>query len=141
MWLRYVQVKKAKVLYKKEGVTMEGQMNKVTILTRRDKFEELRIALLETGIEGMTVMDVEGCGVQHGMELLIRGVKKQVHLLPKIKVEIVVSTVPVEAVIRAAKEVLFTGEIGDGKIFVSEIKQVVRIRTGERNEAALTNNE
>jgi nitrogen regulatory protein P-II 1 len=119
---------------------MSSQMTKITIITRREKFEELRVALLEIGVQGMTLTEVEGCGVQHGLELQIRGVKKQVHLLPKIKLEIVVSTVPVEAVIKAAKDVLRTGKIGDGKIFVSEIKEVIRVRTGERNEEALTNN-
>ncbi len=119
---------------------MAIQMNKVTIITRREKFEQLRVGLLEIGVQGMTVTEVEGCGVQNGVELSIRGVKKKVYLLPKVKVEIVVSTVPVQSVIKVAKDVLYTGEIGDGKIFVSEIKEVVRIRTGERNEEALTNN-
>ena len=118
---------------------MGFKMSKVTIITRPEKFEELRIALLEIGVQGMTVTEVEGCGTQNGLELQIRGVKKKLHLLPKIKVDIVVSTVPVESVIEAATRVLYTGKIGDGKIFVSDIKQVVRIRTGERDEAALTN--
>lgn len=118
---------------------MAIQMSKVTIITRREKFEELRIKLFEIGVEGMTVTEVEGCGVQKGIDLMIRGVKKHIHLLPKIKVDIVVSTVPVQSIIDVATKVLHTGDIGDGKIFVSEIKEVVRIRTGERNEAALTN--
>ena len=118
---------------------MACQMSKVSIITRPEKFEELRIALLEIGVQGLTVTDVEGCGVQNGKELIIKGVKRQQHLLPKIKVDIVVSTVPVESVIEAASRVLRTGKIGDGKIFISDIKQVVRIRTGERNEDALTN--
>jgi nitrogen regulatory protein PII len=119
---------------------MAVQMSKVTIITRPEKFEELRIKLFEIGIEGMTVMEVEGCGVQKGIELIIRGVKKQLYLVPKIKIEIVVSTVPVQDIVDVAMKVLNTGEIGDGKIFVTEIKEVVRIRTGEKNEEALTNN-
>jgi len=119
---------------------MAIKMSKVTIITRREKFEELRIKLFEIGVEGMTVTEVEGCGVQKGMDLLIRGVKKHIYLLPKVKVDIVVSTVPVQDIIEVAVKVLDTGEIGDGKIFVSEIKEVVRIRTGQRDEAALSNN-
>lgn len=118
---------------------MAATMSKVTIITRPEKFEDLRKKLFEIGVEGMTVSEVEGCGTQKGVELQIRGVKKQQYLLPKVKVDIVVSTVPVEKIIDLATDVLGTGEIGDGKIFVSDIKEVVRIRTGERNEAALTN--
>lgn len=118
---------------------MAAKMSKVSIITRPEKFEELRKKLFEIGVEGMTVTKVEGCGTQKGIELLIRGVKKQQYLLPKIKVDIVVSIVPVQQIINLASDVLHTGEIGDGKIFVSDIKEVVRIRTGERNEEALIN--
>lgn len=117
----------------------EEKMYKVTIITRKSKFEELREALLGIGVQGMTVSDVEGCGTQQGKVMQIRGVKKQVHLLPKLKMDIVVCTVPVQQVIDTASQVLRTGDIGDGKIFVSEIKHVVRIRTGDVDKEALKN--
>lgn len=120
---------------------MADTMTKITIITRREKFEELRVALLDIGVKGMTVTEVEGCGVQNGIEEIFRGVKKTIHLLPKVKVEIVVCTVPVDDVIAVAKKVLYTGEIGDGKIFVSEMQKVVRIRTGEEDKEALSNND
>lgn len=118
---------------------MADTMSRVTIICKKEKFDELRVALLEIGIQGMTVTEVHGCGVQQGKVMQIRGVKKEVHLLPKIKIDIVVCTVPVEKVIETANKVLRTGQIGDGKIFVSEIKQVVRIRTNERDKDALRN--
>lgn len=118
---------------------MADKMYKVTIISKSEKFEELREALLEIGVQGMTVTEVHGCGTQKGKVMQIRGVKKEVHLLTKIKIDIVVCTVPVEKVIETASKVLYTGEVGDGKIFVSEIKQVVRIRTNERDKEALTN--
>ena len=118
---------------------MEDAMYKVTVMFRAEKFEELRSALLEIGVQGMTVTEVQGCGVQKGKVLQIRGVKKELHLLPKLKIDIVVCTVPVETVINTINKVLKTGEIGDGKIFVSQIKEVVRIRTNERNKEALRN--
>lgn len=120
---------------------MADTMTKITIITRREKFEDLRTALLDIGVKGMTVTEVEGCGVQSGIEEIFRGVKKTVHLIPKIKVEIVVCTVPVDDVIAVAKKVLHTGEIGDGKIFVSEIQKVVRIRTGDEDKEALRNSD
>lgn len=118
---------------------MADQMSKVTIVTRREKFEELREALLQIGVMGMTVTEVRGCGVQSGKEIVVRGVKKQIHLIEKIKVDIVVCTVPVDKVVAVAKKVLQTGKIGDGKIFVSDIKRVIRIRTGEEDKIALNN--
>ncbi len=118
---------------------MADQMSKVTIITRREKFQELREEMLKIGIMGMTLTEVRGCGIQSGKEIIVRGVKKQVHLLDKIKVDIVVCTVPVDDVIEVAKKVLRTGQIGDGKIFVSDIKRVVRIRTGEEDKIALSN--
>lgn len=118
---------------------MADTMSRVTIICKKEKFDELRVALLEIGIQGMTVTEVHGCGVQQGKVMQIRGVKKEVHLLPKIKIDIVVCTVPVEKVVETANKVLRTGQIGDGKIFVSEIKQVVRIRTNERDKDALRN--
>ncbi len=112
-------------------------MNKVTIITRGDKFEELRKAMLEIGVTGMTVSDVAGCGTQKGLTKIVGGITKKVYLISKIKVEIVVCSVPVEKVIEVAKRVLESDSIGAGKIFVSPISRVVRIRTGEVDAAAL----
>lgn len=112
-------------------------MTKVSIITRGEKFEELRKKMCEIGVTGMTVSHVEGCGRQHGIMKVFEGVKKRIYVSPKIKVDIVVCSVPVEEVIRVAQEVLFTGKIGDGKIFTSRIDHVVRIRTNERDKDAL----
>lgn len=114
-----------------------AKMTKVTIVTRGERFGELRRKLLEVGVSGMTVTNVSGCGVQKGTTKLIEGLTKKVHLVSKIKVEIVVCAVPVDDVVRVAREVLNTGAIGDGKIFVSAIDRVVRVRTGEEDALAL----
>lgn len=117
------------------------KITKIDIITRKNKFEELRRALNEIGVEGMTVTQVLGCGVQKGNPQYYRGVAVEGKLLPKVKVEIVVCTVPVEKVIETAEKVLRTGEIGDGKIFVYDVQEVVKIRTGERGKEALSNRE
>ncbi|MCI5700458.1 MAG: P-II family nitrogen regulator [Lachnospiraceae bacterium] len=91
----------------------------------------------ELGVTGMTVTQVMGCGVQKGAGEMYRGAEIDATLLPKVKLEVVVSKIPVDAVIEAAKKVLYTGHIGDGKIFVYNVDKVVKIRTGEENEAAL----
>ena len=117
------------------------ELSRVEIIASEAKIGELKDSLSRFGITGMTVTEVEGCGVQSGIEEIFRGVKKTVHLIPKIKVEIVVCTVPVDDVIAVAKKVLHTGEIGDGKIFVSEIQKVVRIRTGDEDKEALRNSD
>lgn len=116
---------------------MSKEMTKVTIVTRREKFDELRKKMKEIGVTGMTVTQVEGSGVQHGIKEVISGVIKRSYLSPKIKVEIVVCAVPVDEVIRVAAEVLKTGNVGDGKIFTTPITHVVRIRTEEWDENAL----
>lgn len=118
---------------------MNEILDRVTIITRREKEEELRRALKEIGIDGMTVTNVEGCGVQRAEVRYYRGVKSEVRLLPKVMFEVVVSESIVDKIIAKAKEVLHTGKIGDGKIFVSDIKRVVRIRTGEEDKIALSN--
>ena len=112
---------------------------KVEIITRKEKFNELKEALNESGVEGMTVYDVQGCGVQKGIVTYYRGVRTEVQLIPKIKVDIVVSEVPYEKVLETAERVLKTGTVGDGKIFVSEICEALRIRTGERGADAIRN--
>lgn len=113
------------------------QMWKVTIVTRQDKFNELKAALNKIEVTGMTVSNVLGCGIQKGAAEKYRGVPLDFILLPKVKVEVVVSKIPVETVIAAAKAALYTGHIGDGKIFVYAVDSVVKVRTGEVGYAAL----
>lgn len=116
---------------------MEDKITKIDIITRKDKFEVLKEAMNEIGVTGMTVTQVLGCGVQKGDTQYYRGVPMEMKLLPKIKVEIVVCEVPVDLVVKTAQKVLKTGEIGDGKIFVYELANAIKIRTGEEGKAAL----
>ncbi len=113
--------------------------HKVVIITRQNKFEKLKSAMNAIGVTGMTVSNVMGCGMQKGASEYYRGAPVEINLLPKIKVETVISKVPVDTVIDAARKVLYTGHIGDGKIFVSDISGVVKIRTGETGVDALQN--
>ncbi|MBB6216211.1 nitrogen regulatory protein P-II 1 [Anaerosolibacter carboniphilus] len=115
------------------------KITKVEIITRPNKFEELKDALNKIGVMGMTVTNVMGCGVQKGQTGNYRGVAYTPELLPKIKVETVICEVPVELVVETAKKVLYTGKIGDGKIFIYEIANVVRIRNGDEGKVALNN--
>ena len=115
----------------------EAKMTKVSILTKQSKFEDLKTALAEIGVTGLTVTQVLGCGVQKGASEYYRGVKVDMDLLPKVKVEVVVSKVPVSEVVAAARKALYTGHIGDGKIFVYDVEDVVRVRTGESGYEAL----
>ena len=121
----------------KESSAAGAKLSKVVILTKQSKFEELKQALNAIGVTGLTVTQVLGCGVQKGAGEYYRGVKLDMDLLPKVKVEVVVSKVPVTEVVEAARKALYTGHIGDGKIFVAELQRVIRIRTGEADEAAL----
>lgn len=114
-----------------------AKLSKVVILTKQSKFEELKKALGEIGVTGLTVTQVLGCGVQKGAGEYYRGVKVDMDLLPKVKVEVVVSKVPVSEVIETARKALYTGHIGDGKIFVYDVEDVVRVRTGESGYDAL----
>jgi len=116
---------------------MDGRMTKIEIIMNPGKFDELKEALNNIGINGMTVSNVLGCGLQKGHKEYYRGVAVDINLLPKLKVEIVVSEIPVESVIEATTKVLKTGHIGDGKIFVYEVAESVRISTGERGAAAI----
>ena len=113
------------------------KMTKVDIITRPEQLENLKEAMNEIGITGMTVSHVLGCGIQKGSTHMYRGVPYEINLLPKIKFEIVVCEVPVELVVETAKKVLKTGEVGDGKIFVYPVENVVKIRTGEEGVKAL----
>ncbi len=110
---------------------------KVQIITKQSKFEALKTAMNEIGITGMTVTQVLGYGLQKGKTEFYRGVETETNLLPKVQVEIVVSKVPVRTVIETAKKVLYTGNIGDGKIFVYDVENVVKVRTGEEGYDAL----
>ncbi|MCQ2453708.1 MAG: ammonium transporter [Clostridia bacterium] len=112
-------------------------IHKVVIIAQLSRYDKLRTAMNELGVTGMTVTQVMGCGVQKGAGERYRGVEMDVTLLPKVKVEVVVSSIPVEKVIETAKKALYTGHIGDGKIFVYGVERVVKVRTGEENFAAL----
>lgn len=116
---------------------MDYKISKIEIITKKDKFEEFKAAMNRIGVTGMTVSNVMGCGMQKGSIQYYRGIPVEEKLLPKIKIEIVVCEVPVESVIKEAEAILRTGEIGDGKIFVYEVKDAVKIRTGERGIDAL----
>ena len=124
---------------KKKKEVAEGavKMSKISIICRQSKFEDLKEALNAIGVSGITVTSVLGCGAQKGTAEYYRGVPVEFTLLPKTKVEVVVSAVPVEKVVDAAKEALYTGHIGDGKIFVYDVEEVVKVRTGESGFDAL----
>ncbi len=117
------------------------KITKVDIITKQSMFEALKHAMNEIGVTGMTVTQVLGCGVQKGRTEYYRGVEHEINLLPKVEVEIVVSKVPVRTVIETAKKVLYTGNIGDGKIFVYNVENVVKVRTGEEGYDALQDEE
>ncbi|MDY2699226.1 MAG: ammonium transporter [Lachnospiraceae bacterium] len=110
---------------------------KVVVISKLSRYDHLKKAMNDLGVTGMTVTQVMGCGVQKGAGEMYRGVELDATLLPKVKVEVVVSKIPVEAVIEAAKKALYTGHIGDGKIFVYNVDKVVKVRTGEEDFAAL----
>lgn len=110
---------------------------KVVIIAKLSRYDKLRRAMNDLGVTGMTVTQVMGCGIQKGAGEKYRGAELDATLLPKVKVEVVVSKIPVEAVIETAKKTLYTGRIGDGKIFVYDVAQVVKVRTGETGTEAL----
>ena len=119
-----------------DGVYDTG-MHKVSIICRLSRFDALKNALNTLGVTGITMTQVMGCGLQKGAGEKYRGVEVDVNLIPKVKVEVVVSKIPVDSVIEAAKKALYTGHIGDGKIFVYNVTRVVKVRTGEEDYAAL----
>ncbi|MCI8787766.1 MAG: ammonium transporter [Lachnospiraceae bacterium] len=112
-------------------------MYKVAIIAKLSRYDKLKKAMNDLGVTGMTVTQVMGCGIQKGAGERYRGVEMDATLLPKVKVEVVVSKIPVETVVEAAKKALYTGHIGDGKIFVYNVDRVIKIRTGEEDFAAL----
>ncbi len=113
------------------------KFTKIEIICKESRFEALKAAMMKLGITGMTVSHVLGCGIQKGKPEYYRGVQVEANLLPKVQVDIVVSKVPVRSVIETVKKVLYTGHIGDGKIFVYDVENVVKVRTGEEGFDAL----
>jgi len=122
------------VVYAKNS---ENKYTRISIVCKQGKFEKLKAALSDIGVTGFTVTQVLGCGTQKGAGEMYRGVPVEATLLPKVKVEVVVSKVPVETVVEAARKALYTGHIGDGKIFVYDVEDVIRVRTGESGYDAL----
>ena len=114
-----------------------AKITNVVIITSQNKFEVLKIALDKIGITGMTVTQVLGCGMQKGGLEYYRGVPMQSTLLPKVKTEIVVCKVPVELLVKTVKEAIYTGKVGDGKIFIYDVENVIKVRTGEEGYDAL----
>jgi len=113
------------------------KMTNMVIIFNQSKFETLKSAMNAIGITGITVSQVLGCGMQKGHKEFYRGVPMDINLLPKVKVEIVICKVPVREAIEAAKKALYTGNIGDGKIFLYDVENVVKVRTGEEGYDAL----
>lgn len=113
------------------------KLTKIEIITRSNKLEELKEALNGIGVQGMTVSQVYGCGLQKGHKEVYRGREYAINLLPQVKVETVVCEIPVETVLETAQKVLKTGKVGDGKIFIFDLENAVRIRTGESGDLAI----
>ena len=136
-----VAVEKAVPVTKVTTEDDEHKLTKIVIVTKQSKFEVLKEALGAIGVSGMTVTNVIGCGIQKGAAEYYRGAEVDMTLLPKIKMEVVVSKVPVEAVVETVKKVLYTGHIGDGKIFVYDVENVIKVRTGAEGFDALQDDE
>ena len=130
-------VKNASVKVVTAPVSLDTGIHKVVIIAKLSRYDYLKKAMNDLGVTGMTVTQVMGCGIQKGAGEKYRGVEMDATLLPKVKVEVVVSKIPVADVVEAAKKALYTGHIGDGKIFVYNVDKVVKIRTGEEDYAAL----
>ncbi|MCP8968263.1 P-II family nitrogen regulator [Ectobacillus ponti] len=120
---------------------MSDKLTKIEIITRPTKFDELKAELAKIGVSGITVSNVLGCGLQKGLTQIYRGTARQIDMHERIKIEIVVCKVPVQSVVDVAKRVLRTGKPGDGKIFIYEIANAIKIRTGEEGCDALQNDE
>lgn len=121
----------------KQTSATDTDIHKVVIITRLSRYDKIKNALNELGVTGMTVTQVMGCGIQKGSGEMYRGVEVDATLLPKVKIEVVVSKISVDSVVDTAKKTLYTGHIGDGKIFVYSVDRVVKVRTGEEDFAAL----
>jgi Amt family ammonium transporter len=124
-----------------QEATGKPKLTKIVIIAKQSRFENLKQAMNAIEVTGMTVTNVLGCGIQKGATEFYRGVPMEMNLLPKVQVEIVVSKVPVETVVEEARKALYTGEIGDGKIFVYDVENVVKVRTGEVGYDALQGEE
>ena len=143
--LGVAEYEQASEFQKDTAVSVESASNaltrtgiyKVVIIAKLSRYDKLKRAMNDLGVTGMTVTQVMGCGIQKGAGERYRGVEVDATLLPKVKVEVVVGKIPVESVIEAAKKTLYTGHIGDGKIFVYDVAEVVKVRTGESGTAAL----
>lgn len=112
-------------------------MKRIAAVVRPEKLEPLKEALFEAKISGMTIYQVHGCGNQHGWKEYFRGSEVFLNMIPKVKFEIVVDDARVDELVKLVCDVARTGEVGDGKIFVSPIDSVIRVRTGEQDEAAV----
>ena len=112
-------------------------MRKIEIITRPYKLEDIKKALTDAGVKGMTVSEVKGFGRQRGHKEIYRGAEYQVDFVPKIKIELVIDATLVPGVLKAVQDAARTGEVGDGKIFITPVEEVIRIRTGERGAAAV----
>jgi Amt family ammonium transporter len=126
-----------KSVAEKSDIPVNSIITKVDIIAKQSKFEELKAAMNSIGVTGMTVTQVLGCGTQKGATEYYRGVPVDMILLPKVRVEIVVAKVPVEDVVNTARKVLYTGHIGDGKIFIYDVRDAVKVRTGETGYDAM----
>jgi Amt family ammonium transporter len=118
-----------------------AKMTKVVVVTKQNKFEVLKSAFDQIGITGMTVTQVLGCGMQRGGKEYYRGIPLESTLLPKVKVEVVICKVPLQLCVDTIKKAIYTGNIGDGKIFVYDVENVIKVRTGEQGYDALQDNE
>ena len=112
-------------------------MKRVTAIVRPEKLEALKDALFAADVSGMTISQVHGCGAQHGWSEYVRGTEVLLNMVPKVKFEIVADDAEVERIVDVILETSRTGEVGDGKIFVSPVEEVVRIRTRERGDGAI----
>lgn len=131
------EVQKAAAVQVNKAPDLVTGMYKVVIIAKLTRYDKLRKAINDVGVTGMTVTQVMGCGIQKGAGERYRGAEVDATLLPKVKVEVIVGNIPVDQVIEAAKKALYTGHIGDGKIFVYNVDKVIKIRTGEEDLAAL----
>ena len=134
---RASEVQKAVAVPVAGPVDAETGIHKVVIIAKLSRYEKLKTALNNLGVTGMTVTQVMGCGIQKGAGEKYRGVEMDVTVLPKVKLEVIVGSIPVEKVIETAKTTLYTGHVGDGKIFVYNVQKVVKVRTGEEDLEAL----
>ncbi len=131
------EVQRAAAVKVTAPVDAETGIHKVVIIAKLSRYEKLKNALNTLGVTGMTVTQVMGCGIQKGAGEKYRGVEMDVTVLPKVKVEVIIGSIPVEKVVETVKKTLYTGRVGDGKIFVYNVQKVIKVRTGEEDLDAL----